>query len=507
MTDDRNNNDESGGGFDEWLDDEPGPVTDPYKMLASEADDDPGVADEDSEDVTTEVEVVASEDDSSLDAEDETTEIEATVVETVVSEDEEDETAEIEVSSNEAQQQDAPEAASDDEDDTGELEVTSSAGQDANAVSSHSSPGDESDAPTSGIGVGFGALWDPEADQDPLPLSEESSPEFFDMTQEDYLHTATKEHVGLAESIALADEEDTAQVAIAAPIPGLDATVVGFDDVVEAEGHGRVRAKRSSDLVARVITAIVLLAALGAALLWQPALVALALGVFLLGAGEFYTALLRSGRKPISLFGFVGIAGAGLGAYFSGALWIPLAFVLIVAALLLFYAVVPGKIDPLENLALTITVMVWAGLGTYAMLIAKSDAYRTLVLGVVVTVAAMDIAQYFFGRALGRHKLSPWVSPKKTVEGLLAGVVVALTIGALLHFFPPFELTSGLAVGAAVAVFAPVGDLAMSAAKRSLGLKDMGSVLPGHGGFLDRIDGLIFVIPVAWAIFVWAGIL
>jgi phosphatidate cytidylyltransferase len=173
----------------------------------------------------------------------------------------------------------------------------------------------------------------------------------------------------------------------------------------------------------------------------------------------------------------------------------------------LFYAVVPNKVDPLANLGLTITVMVWAGLGTYAMLIAKSDAYRTLVLAVVVTVAAMDIAQYFFGRALGRHKLSPWVSPKKTIEGLVAGVVVALTIGALLHFFPPFELTSGLAIGAAVAVFAPVGDLAMSAAKRSLGLKDMGSVLPGHGGFLDRIDGLLFVIPVAWAIFLWADIL
>ena len=86
-------------------------------------------------------------------------------------------------------------------------------------------------------------------------------------------------------------------------------------------------------------------------------------------------------------------------------------------------------------------------------------------------------------------------------------MIVAVTIGALLHFFPPFEMTSGLALGVAVAIFSPLGDLAMSAAKRSLHLKDMGSVLPGHGGFLDRIYGLLFVIPVAWAIFVWAGIL
>jgi phosphatidate cytidylyltransferase len=242
-------------------------------------------------------------------------------------------------------------------------------------------------------------------------------------------------------------------------------------------------------------------------MVWRPAFVLFALGVFVLGAGEFYTALVRSGRKPIALFGFIGIVGASLGAFFSGALWIPLAFLIAITLLLLFYSVVPGKVDPMANLALTITVMVWAGLGSFAMLIAKSDDYRILVLGVVATVAAMDIAQYFFGRALGRHQLAPWVSPKKTVEGLVAGVIVALTVGALLHFLQPFELTSGLAIGAAVAVFAPIGDLAMSAAKRSLGMKDMGSVLPGHGGFMDRIDGLLFAIPVAWAIFVWAGIL
>ena len=160
----------------------------------------------------------------------------------------------------------------------------------------------------------------------------------------------------------------------------------------------------------------------------------------------------------------------------------------------------------MANLALTISVMVWVGLGTYAMMIVVSEDYRPLVVGVVVVVAAMDIAQYFVGRTLGRHQLSPWVSPKKTVEGLVGGVIVALGLGALLHFVPPFELTSGLAIGAAVAVLSPLGDLAMSAAKRALDLKDMGSILPGHGGFLDRIDGLLFVIPAAWAIFVWAGL-
>ena len=492
MTDDRNN-DQSDGGFDDWLDDEPGPPTDPHEMLASETNDEAGGAEETAAeevaDETAEIEVVAvSDDEEATPAEDESDGSTDTAPEAVGGDDGDDDV-------------------DDDVDDTGELEVVQPPVQGSGGDDASSSDSEDTHEFGAVAAVGFGALWDTDDDDGDASTSEGSSPDLFDMTQEDYLHTATKEHEGLAESIAAADDEDTEQAALAAPIPGLDATVVGFEDVVEAEGLGRTRARASGDLIARIITAVVLVAALAASLLWQPALVALALAVFVLGAGEFYTALSRAGRKPIALFGFVGIVGASLGAYFGSALWIPLAFVLVVTALLLFYAVVPGRSEPMSNLALTTIVMVWVGLGSFTMLIAKADSYRTLVVAVVVTVAAMDIAQYFFGRALGRHKLSPWVSPKKTVEGLVAGIIVAVTIGALLHFFPPFEMTSGLALGVAVAIFAPMGDLAMSAAKRSLGLKDMGSVLPGHGGFLDRIDGLLFVIPVAWAIFVWAGIL
>ncbi len=342
------------------------------------------------------------------------------------------------------------------------------------------------------------------ADREPIPPG---SRELFDLSEADYLSTATTEHTDLAEAVAVASAQDTEQVPIAAPIPGMADSVVGFEDVVEAAGIGRVRARASGDLVARAITGVVLIVALGASMVWQPVLAVFALAIFVLGAGEFYTSLVRAGHKPIGLFGFVGIIGASVGAYFWGPIAIPSAFFIAITLLLLYYAVVPGKVDPLGNLALTITVMVWVGLGSYTMLIVASDSYRSLVLGVVVLVAAMDIGQYFIGRAIGRTPLSPWVSPKKTVEGLVAGIFIALVFGALLHFVKPFELTSGLALGATVAILAPLGDLAMSAAKRSLGLKDMGSVLPGHGGFLDRIDGLLFVIPAAWMVFVWVGIL
>ena len=490
------------GEFDDWLDEKPGPATDPtnpYEDLVShdadeiaewmaftggttsetpEPEPEPVAVEPADEGVSDAGEIDGA--DTVAEDPDERVESDGQVVEpiaTAFDPDLEDaETVEIEaVEMAETSDDPDEDGPSDDPEDTGEIELVPI-------------------APYGGY------------TQDPEPIPPQSR-ELFDLSESDYVATATTEHSDLAEAIAVASTQDTEQVPIAAPIPGMTDTVVGFEDVVAAEGIGRVRARASGDLIARVITAVVLISALGASLIWRPALAIFALAVFVLGASEFYTSLVRAGHKPIGIFGFIGIIGASVGAYFWGSLAIPVAFIVAVALLLLYYAVVPGKVDPLGNLALTITVMVWVGLGAYTMLIVVSDSYRPLVIGVVITVAAMDIAQYFIGRAIGRTPLSPWVSPKKTVEGLVAGIFVAMVIGALLHFVKPFELTSGLALGFTVAVLAPLGDLAMSAAKRSLGLKDMGSVLPGHGGFLDRIDGLLFVIPAAWVVFVWAGIL
>ena len=122
----------------------------------------------------------------------------------------------------------------------------------------------------------------PQQEQTPEPqdtATDASSPppippasrELFDLSQSDYVSTSTTEHNDLAEAIAAASTQETAQVPIAAPIPGMTDTVVGFEDVVEAEGIGRVRARASGDLIARVVTAIILIVALGASMIWQPA--------------------------------------------------------------------------------------------------------------------------------------------------------------------------------------------------------------------------------------------
>jgi len=133
------------------------------------------------------------------------------------------------------------------------------------------------------------------------------------------------------------------------------------------------------------------------------------------------------------------------------------------------------------------------------MLAAPDGADRVFVL-IIVTICS-DIGGYAVGVVAGRHPMAPSVSPKKSWEGA-AGSAVACVIGGvatvMLMLGGPWWV--GAAVGLAVVVSATVGDLTESTIKRDLGIKDMGRILPGHGGFMDRMDSLLFSAPVVWAL-------
>ena len=121
------------------------------------------------------------------------------------------------------------------------------------------------------------------------------------------------------------------------------------------------------------------------------------------------------------------------------------------------------------------------------------------VVGVLaVVVIASDSAQYFVGRAMGRHKLAPLVSPAKTVEGAIGGFLAGAAAGLLLgpRWVPHLSLAGGAVLGAFVAAFGMVGDLFESLLKRGAGVKDSSALIPGHGGVLDRIDSWLFAGPV-----------
>lgn len=119
-----------------------------------------------------------------------------------------------------------------------------------------------------------------------------------------------------------------------------------------------------------------------------------------------------------------------------------------------------------------------------------------LLLFLVVVVQLSDVFQYVWGKLLGRHKVAPVISPSKTWEGLVFGVLSATAVGALLTPITPFGLVKGTLLAFLIAVLGFFGGLTMSAIKRDRGVKDYGSSIAGHGGVLDRIDSLCFAGPV-----------
>jgi phosphatidate cytidylyltransferase len=128
-----------------------------------------------------------------------------------------------------------------------------------------------------------------------------------------------------------------------------------------------------------------------------------------------------------------------------------------------------------------------------------------LLLFLLVLTEANDVAQYVWGKMFGRRKIIPKVSPKKTVEGLVGGVVTtaALAIG-LAPLLTPFDWPRAIAAGLGIGIAGFFGDIAISAVKRDLGIKDTGALLPGHGGMLDRLDSLTYTAPLFFHA-VWYG--
>ncbi len=127
----------------------------------------------------------------------------------------------------------------------------------------------------------------------------------------------------------------------------------------------------------------------------------------------------------------------------------------------------------------------------FAIQLVEISGGRAWVLGMVLTVVAIDTFGYLIGRFFGKTKLSPAISPKKTWEGLGASIIGAAVGGQVIVLLTPASFWFGLLFGAAILLSSVLGDLSESLLKRDLNVKDMGNVLPGHGGVLDRIDSLI----------------
>lgn len=334
-------------------------------------------------------------------------------------------------------------------------------------------------------------------------------------TPEDYAAATTEEYRGLAEDVSRAAEEEWEQQAVAATMPGVDSGLVGFEDVTGAtadseEDYEAREQAASSDLAMRVGSAVVIFGMfLGSLFLggwWFTIFVIL---VMVVATGEFYATVRQAGYRPLALFGLLGVVFMGVGAQNSGVLAVGGWAALVAAGSVLFFSLSPRR-QPLEDAAVTVGAMAWVGLLSFAILIAASPRPLEYILFAVLLVAFNDTGAYFIGRAFGRRRLAPILSPQKTVEGFFGGLIAGLVIASILVTFPGWEdigLAKGLVAAALVGVVGPIGDAAESMVKRALGVKDMGSVLPGHGGILDRIDSFLFAIPAIYFLFRGFGLL
>jgi phosphatidate cytidylyltransferase len=220
-----------------------------------------------------------------------------------------------------------------------------------------------------------------------------------------------------------------------------------------------------------------------------------------LGLFELSHALSVAGiRVPLAPVVVGGLAMIAVG-YFNGPEWVPIAMALTVLALML-WRLRRGAEGFVRDISAGIFALSYVPLlGTFVvLLLADDDGSWRVVTFIVVTIAS-DIGGYAVGVLFGKHLMAPTISPKKSWEGFAGSCAACLLAGCLTVVYAlDGDWWVGLVLGGAAAVVATLGDLAESMTKRDLGIKDMGSLLPGHGGVLDRIDSLLAVAPVAWLI-------
>jgi phosphatidate cytidylyltransferase len=250
--------------------------------------------------------------------------------------------------------------------------------------------------------------------------------------------------------------------------------------------------------VTRVLSALVLLpAVIGVVWFLPPICTTILIGLVAILAYDEYARMAR-----LSSIGFPRvIAGvSALAAYVGVWAGVPLALVF-APALLVAAAAAVGRGRPDED-AVRLTAVTLFPLLYIAVPLGLAAALHTdrgplALLVPFLVVVASDSAQFYGGRTLGRRPLAPRISPKKTVEGAIAGVVVAAAITPWLGRFasPEAPLALLAVLGVLIAIIGIMGDLFESLLKRASGIKDSSSLIPGHGGILDRIDALLFVFP------------
>jgi phosphatidate cytidylyltransferase len=229
--------------------------------------------------------------------------------------------------------------------------------------------------------------------------------------------------------------------------------------------------------------------------------------VVVLGLHEFYKLFENTDTKPQRfpgiIIGFLFYSGTILTFYHEKMFVLPAVF--LVLAGIIFISILElfrAKLKPFENIAITYTGIVYIVL-PFALLNGLNFEFREYVdynpwpvLTIFILIWCNDTFAYLTGRLIGKHKLFERISPKKTWEGFIGGVVFAMIAGILLAYFLEESYVKYITYALVAGIIGTLGDLVQSMLKRSVDVKDSGTILPGHGGILDRFDAVLFVVPV-----------
>lgn len=224
-----------------------------------------------------------------------------------------------------------------------------------------------------------------------------------------------------------------------------------------------------------------------------------------IGAWEMRRAVRQAGIEVPLVPVVIGAASMVLSAYFRGPEALFLTFGLTCVGVLVWRVAdgLDGAIRDIGGALFVVLYPCFLG-GFAALLLAADDGHWRMVFFVLVVVFS-DIGGYAFGVVLGKHPMAPSLSPKKSWEGFAGSVFSCAVVGGIaITTVLDGPWWKGAVIGVVVAAAATVGDLIESSIKRDLGVKDMGTLLPGHGGLMDRLDSLVVCVPVVWALLLWA---
>jgi phosphatidate cytidylyltransferase len=280
----------------------------------------------------------------------------------------------------------------------------------------------------------------------------------------------------------------------AQPLPEDRSRSVGSDDPRTSGGR---------DLPIAVASGVLLVVVMLGSMFWHPlaftVLVALLCLTAVIEAGQVFRAQGVPVAVPVLLVTTVVLL---FGAYRGGSNG------QVIGVLTLFLGAVAWELadgdrrDVVRSIASTVLLGLWVPfLATYAVLLINRPSDGAVVtLAVLLGAILTDIGGYFAGTRFGRHKVAPSVSPAKSWEGLAGGLLLSGVAGGLVLplLGDVFDLTTAIAVPVVAGVAGFVGDLTESMVKRDLGVKDLGAIIPGHGGVLDRVDGILLALPVGY---------